>query len=80
MINHSERLTRQCARIWSDNLQLPCVVQPPLQLPYITFHFHMIAMVIMLAIVIIVARVMAVMMVMVIRVVMVHGAALYLNI
>ena len=28
MIHHSERLTRQCARIGSDNLQLPCV-QPP---------------------------------------------------
>ena len=59
MIHHSEQKMQQCARIWSDNLQLPYtrrleviwdqitsnfLVYNP-QLPHITHNFLMVAMV-----------------------------------
>ena len=68
-------------RIWSDNLQLPCV-QPPnslcatsnflvynLQLPHITSNFLMVAIVIMVATVMVVMLVMVVVVNMVVIVV-----------
>ena len=75
MTHYSERSTRQWARIWSDNLQLPCVLPPThlcntsnflvynLQLPY-KFDSHQFIMVEM---VMVVAMVIMVVMAMVIR-------------
>ena len=82
---HSERSTRQCARIWSDNLQLPytskleviCDQLPCVQPPTSSYDFQLPhgrhgQLVIMIAIVIIVTMVITVAMVMVVTVVLVN--------
>ena len=85
MIHYSEQWTQQCARIWSDNLQLPYtrrlkviwdqmtsnfLVYNP-QLPHTTSNSLMVAMAIMVSMVMVVMVVMMVMVLMMIMVVIV---------
>ena len=84
MIHHSERSTRQCARIWSDNLQLPYTSKLEVIWDQITYNLLMynlqlplvaMAMVVMLLMVLMVFMLVIVvvvdMVVMVVKVVMV---------